>query len=104
MSLSLKNEEAVVITKIEGKGINRHYYVRQSDDGEQVLTYQELFQNYLGYAWFIKPKIVSDVRSELPEYDMPKACFCHLFGWWYFSRSAFSDYSIGYFSEFGCST
>lgn len=71
----LKNEEAVVITKIEGKGSERRYYVRQSEDGEQVLTYQELSPKYLGYTWFIKPKMVSDVRSELPEYDMPKAWF-----------------------------
>lgn len=71
----LENEEAIVITKIEGKGLERRYYIRQSTDGEQILNHETLEQKYLGYCWFIKPKIVSDVRSELPEYDMPKAWF-----------------------------
>lgn len=71
----LQNEEAVVITKIEGKGLERRYHIRQSSDGEQVIDHKTLEQSYLGYCWFIKPKMVSDVRSELPEYDMPKAWF-----------------------------
>ncbi|AHG74923.1 LapA secretion ATP-binding protein [Mannheimia varigena USDA-ARS-USMARC-1296] len=71
----LQNEEAVVITKIEGKGLERRYHIRQSSDSEQIIDHKTLAQNYLGYCWFIKPKIVSDVRSELPEYDMPKAWF-----------------------------
>lgn len=71
----LANEEAVVITKIEGKGAERLYHIRQSSDGEQIIDHQTLSQKYLGYCWFIKPKMVSDVRSELPEYDMPKAWF-----------------------------
>lgn len=71
----LHNEEAVVITKIEGVGLQRRYHIRQSNDGEQVMDHKTLEQNYLGYCWFIKPKMVSDVRSELPEYDMPKAWF-----------------------------
>ncbi|QLB14507.1 hypothetical protein A6B39_03085 [Mannheimia granulomatis] len=71
----LKNEEAVVITKIEGKGVDRRYTIRQSGDGEQILEHRTLEENYLGYCWFIKPKMVSDVRSELPEYHMPKSWF-----------------------------
>lgn len=71
----LKNEEALVITKIEGKGDSRRYYIRQSGDGEQVIEHHILAELYLGYCWFIKPKMVSDVRSELPEYDMPKSWF-----------------------------
>ncbi|AHG80296.1 LapA secretion ATP-binding protein [Mannheimia varigena USDA-ARS-USMARC-1388] len=71
----LQNEEAVVITKIKGKGLERRYHIRQSSDSEQIIDHKTLAQNYLGYCWFIKPKIVSDVRSELPEYDMPKAWF-----------------------------
>ncbi|RRN00325.1 type I secretion system permease/ATPase [Bibersteinia trehalosi] len=71
----LQNEEAVVITKIEGKGLERRYYIRQSGDAEQVIEHKVLEQSYLGYCWFIKPKMVSDIRSELPEYDMPKAWF-----------------------------
>lgn len=71
----LHNEEAVVITKIEGKGLERRYHIRQSGDGEQILEHKVFEQLYLGYCWFIKPKMVSDIRSELPEYDMPKAWF-----------------------------
>lgn len=71
----LTNEEAVIITKIEGKGLERRYHIRQSTDGEQIIDHQILEQKYLGYCWFIKPKMVSDVRSELPEYDMPKSWF-----------------------------
>lgn len=71
----LKNEEAIVITKVEGKGLERCYHIRQSSDSVQVITHKDLEPNYLGYCWFIKPKMVSDVRSELPEYEMPKSWF-----------------------------
>ncbi|HGO5824016.1 TPA: type I secretion system permease/ATPase [Mannheimia haemolytica] len=71
----LQNEEALVITKIEGKGEERLYTIRQSGDSEQILDHQTLVSRYLGYCWFIKPKMVSDTRSELPEYDMPKSWF-----------------------------
>lgn len=71
----LHNEEALVITKIEGKGEARRYTIKQSGDGEQILDHKTLEDRYLGYCWFIKPKMVSDVRSELPEYEMPKAWF-----------------------------
>lgn len=71
----LQDEEALVITKIEGKGEDRRYTIRQSGDGEQIIDHLTLSTRYLGYCWFIKPKMVSDVRSELPEYEMPKAWF-----------------------------
>lgn len=71
----LQNEEAAVITRIEGSGDARRYHIRQSDGLEQVKSAAELEQIYLGYAWFIKPRMESDVRSELPEYSLPKAWF-----------------------------
>ena len=71
----LHNEEAAVITKIEGAGKDRKYHIRQVDGLEQELDHAQLFVLYLGYCWFIKPKMVSDNRSELPEYHLPKAWF-----------------------------
>ena len=73
--LILHNEEAAVVTKIEGAGKSRQYHIRQADGLAQVLDYEQLSILYLGYCWFIKPKMVSDVRSELPEYDLPKSWF-----------------------------
>ncbi|MDO4640586.1 MAG: type I secretion system permease/ATPase [Neisseria sp.] len=71
----LHNEEAAVITKINGVGRNRTYHIRQADGLAQELSYEQLSDLYLGYCWFIKPKMVSDARSELPEYDLPKSWF-----------------------------
>ena len=71
----LRNEEAAVITQIDGSGRNRTYHIRQVDGLSQALNHDQLSDLYLGYAWFIKPKMVSDVRSDLPEYDLPKSWF-----------------------------
>ena len=71
----LHNEEAAVITKIEGAGKDRKYHIKQVDGLEQELDHAQLSVLYLGYCWFIKPKMVSDNRSELPEYHLPKAWF-----------------------------
>lgn len=73
--LILHNEEAAVVTQIEGAGKNRKYHVRQSDGLAQVLEHDQLVILYLGYCWFIKPKMVSDMRSDLPEYHLPKSWF-----------------------------
>lgn len=73
--LILRDEEALVLTKVVGAGEAREFYVRQGELPEQKLTYQELNERYLGYCWFIKPRMVSDIRSELPEYHLPKAWF-----------------------------
>lgn len=73
--LFLGEEEAAVITKIEGKGHNRSYHLRQNDGLVKVLSHTELEPLYFGYCWFIKPKIIVDIRSELPEYHLPKAWF-----------------------------
>lgn len=73
--LFLKDEEAAVITKIEGSGRERQYHIRQNDGMVKQLSHQALSEVYLGYCWFIKTKIMADVRSELPEYHLPKAWF-----------------------------
>ena len=52
--------------------------------GEQRLATAELEAQYLGYAWFIKPKAAKDVRSELPEYELPKGWFWRVI--WRFRR------------------
>ncbi|QPB42637.1 type I secretion system permease/ATPase [Rodentibacter haemolyticus] len=71
----LTDNEAAVVTKIDGVGNERKFTVRQIDNVEKVLTFKELNARYLGYCWFVKPKMTADVRSELPEYDLPKAWF-----------------------------
>ena len=73
--LILHNEEAAVVTKIEGVGRARKYHIRQTDGLAQEQDYAQLSVLYLGYCWFIKPKMVSDARSELPEYHLPKSWF-----------------------------
>ena len=73
--LILHNEEAAVVTKIEGVGRARKYHIRQTDGLAQELDHAQLSVLYLGYCWFIKPKMVSDARSELPEYHLPKSWF-----------------------------
>lgn len=73
--LILRDEEAVVVTQIEGKGKERYYLLNQGNGVEQRLSEAELREKYLGFCWFIKPKVASDVRSELPEYHLPKAWF-----------------------------
>lgn len=71
----LHNEEAAVIVKVEGSGKDRKYYIRQTDGLEHSVSAEELEKKYLGYCWFIKPKVAADIRSELPEYHMPKSWF-----------------------------
>ncbi|KAE9534627.1 hypothetical protein A1D25_00465 [Ursidibacter arcticus] len=71
----LGGEEGAVITKIEGSGTAREYHIRQTDGMLKKISHTELDERYLGFCWFIKPKIMADVRSELPEYHLPKAWF-----------------------------
>ena len=73
--LMLHNEEAAVVVRIEGVGRNRIYFLRQIDGLEQQLSHDELVSLYLGYCWFIKPKMTADNRSDLPEYHLPKSWF-----------------------------
>ncbi|WGE58327.1 type I secretion system permease/ATPase [Actinobacillus equuli] len=70
----LQNEEAAIVTKIEGAGRERIYHLYQNGVTHTVSA-DSLAQNYLGYCWFIKPQTAKDERSELPEYHMPKAWF-----------------------------
>ena len=73
--LMLHNEEAAVVVRIEGVGRNRIYFLPQIDGLEQQLSHDELVSLYLGYCWFIKPKVTADNRSDLPEYHLPKSWF-----------------------------
>ena len=73
--LILQQQEAAVLTRVEGVGEERRYTIRQTDGLEQQLDHTQLLARYLGYCWFIKPKVAADLRSELPEYHLPKAWF-----------------------------
>ncbi len=82
--LVLHDEQAAVVTAIEGVGEQRRYHVQQTDGLKQVLSHETLMQQYLGYCWFIKPKAQADIRSDLPEYHLPKAWFWKVI--WRFRR------------------
>ncbi len=74
--LFLKNEEAALITEIsvdEEKG--RLYKIQLLDGLTQWLSEDVLNEKYIQYCWFIKPKTTIDSRTELPEYNLPKAWF-----------------------------
>lgn len=74
-TILLKNEEAAVIIDITGHGDEKAYHLLQTDGMTKVITGMRLEQFYLGFCWFIKPKVQSDLRSDLPEYHLPKAWF-----------------------------
>ncbi|MEX5485789.1 hypothetical protein IC611_07805 [Proteus mirabilis] len=77
----IKNEESAVLTEVSFDETGQRKYKIQQVDGLSIwLTQSELSEKYLGYCWFIKPRITEDVRSELPEYTMPKAWFLKLYG------------------------
>lgn len=71
----LKGGESAVITRISSTASKRVYTLRQNDGMEKQVGTEELTAQYLGYVWFIKPKITADISSELPEYKLPKAWF-----------------------------
>lgn len=74
-TILLKNEEAAVITEVTYHADERTYHLLQTDGMTKVITAMQLEQLYLGFCWFIKPKVQSDLRSDLPEYHLPKAWF-----------------------------
>lgn len=76
----LRNEEAAVVTKIVGSGKQRRYFLRQTGGISSELSHDQLTTLYLGYCWFIKPKIAADGRSDLPEYTLPKSWFWQVIG------------------------
>lgn len=71
----LNNEEAAVITDVKGHGEERTYVIRQGDAPAHEISHKDLESKYLGFCWFIKPKLTANHRSELPEYHLPKAWF-----------------------------
>lgn len=70
----LENNEAAVINKIEHTD-ERIYHILEDTGLEHTIKESELAEKFLGIVWFIKPKPAQDVRSELPEYHLPKAWF-----------------------------
>lgn len=76
----LHNDEAAVISEVKGRGEERIYTVRQGDAPAHEVSHKDLEAKYLGFCWFIKPKLTADHRSELPEYHLPKAWFWKVIG------------------------
>ncbi|UNH25176.1 type I secretion system permease/ATPase [Moellerella wisconsensis] len=76
----LKNDESVVVNRIEGKKTSRQYEVILSGGLKKIITYNDLVTNYLGYCWFIKKTVNPESRSELPEYHLPKRWFWKIIG------------------------
>lgn len=73
--LFLQNEEAALVTEIKEDDEGRSYKVQLLDGLSQWYSETELDQKYLQHCWFIKPRESVDSRSELPEYNLPKAWF-----------------------------
>ncbi|UJF25344.1 type I secretion system permease/ATPase [Suttonella sp. R2A3] len=72
--------QSAVLKKIEqGKA-----QIEISGVGEQEVTLEDLNKQYLGYVWFVKPKVAADIRSELPEYRLSKGWFWRVI--WRFRR------------------
>lgn len=82
--LFLQNEEAALVTEIQENDDGRQYKVQLVDGLTQWFTEQELEPKYLNHCWFIKPRESVDTRSELPEYNLPKAWFFKVI--WRFKR------------------
>lgn len=78
--IMMRDEQAAVLVNVEGIGRNRIYRLRQSGNISSELNHDELNELYLGYCWFIKPKVQADGRSDLPEYTLPKAWFWKVIG------------------------
>ncbi len=79
--LILQNEEAAVVTAIdvneEGK---RLYTVTHTDGLKQQIAEADLAAKYLGYCWFIKPKVEKDIRPNCRNIRCRRAGFSALFG------------------------
>lgn len=73
--LFLQNEEAALVTEIKEDDEGRSYKVQLLDGLSQWFSETELDKKYLQHCWFIKPRESVDSRSELPEYNLPKAWF-----------------------------
>lgn len=80
--LLLRDREAAVIKRINHT--EKNAVIEIVGIGEREVSLEDLENQYLGYVWHIKPKAVADVRSELPEYDLPKGWFWRVI--WRFRR------------------
>jgi len=73
--LMLSQGESVVVTSIEGQGRQRQFTICLTHGVTRQMPYADLAQRYLGYCWFVKPRKTADIRSDLPEYHLPRAWF-----------------------------
>ena len=74
--LFLHNEDAALVTEIKyDEGKQRLYKIQLIGGLTKWVKEEDLKTDYLNYCWFVKPKESVDTRSELPEYEMPKAWF-----------------------------
>lgn len=74
--LFMRNEEAALVTEIKlDEHYRRQYKLLLIGGLTKWVAEEELQADYLNYCWFVKPKESIDTRSELPEYEMPKAWF-----------------------------
>ncbi len=80
--LLLHDEHAAVLKKIDLR--TRIAVIEVSGHGERNVAINELEKQYLGYVWHVKPKAEADIRSELPEYHLPKGWFWRVI--WRFRR------------------
>ncbi|MBP6861612.1 MAG: type I secretion system permease/ATPase [Neisseriaceae bacterium] len=72
----LQDQKAAIIKDIQERPTGRVYRIYFADgEIEQTITHETLSEAYIGYCWFVKPKVHFDGRSELPEYNLPKAWF-----------------------------
>ncbi|MDO4643035.1 MAG: type I secretion system permease/ATPase [Cardiobacteriaceae bacterium] len=76
----LRDGEAAVLKQI----VDSEALLEFAGIGEKRISLQDLQAQYIGYTWFIKPKAEKDVRSELPEYELPKGWFWRVI--WRFRR------------------
>lgn len=76
----LENDQAAVLKSYD----DERALIEIAEVGEQEVELAQLQARYLGYVWFMKPKPERDVRSELPEYELPKGWFWRVI--WRFRR------------------
>ncbi len=67
----LKDSESAILKSFD----NESAIIEIAGVGTKQMSLPELENIYLGYTWFIKPKVSADIRSELPEHRLSKGWF-----------------------------
>lgn len=80
--LLLRDEHACILKKLDLD--SRMALIEVHEIGEREVSLADLQEQYLGYVWHVKPKAEADIRSELPEYHLPKGWFWRVI--WRFRR------------------